>query len=102
MRCARSGKTRGSSAAHFPCPCLIRAGIEPDKSMITRAQQFKERTEMPYDTHNRWVHGVLAEAAKTIPDLPWSRQAKQAKRAAAEKLNFTSDCPAYREQAFYE
>ena len=38
---------------------------------------------MPYDTHNRWVHGVPAEAAKTLPDLPWSRRAKHARRSAA-------------------
>lgn len=35
---------------------------------------------MPYDTHNRWVHGVLSEAAQSLPDLPWSRRAKRARR----------------------
>lgn len=40
---------------------------------------------MPYDTHNRWVHGVLAEASLSLPDLPWSRAAKQAKRLAAAR-----------------
>lgn len=37
---------------------------------------------MPYDTHNRWVHGVLAEATHALPDLPWSRAAKRARRLA--------------------
>lgn len=40
---------------------------------------------MPYDTHNRWVYCVLAEAARALPDLPWSRAAKRAKRLASAR-----------------
>ena len=38
---------------------------------------------MPYDTHNRWVHGVLAEAAKTLPDLTLVRAGP--KQCAAQR-----------------
>ncbi|SUZ32320.1 hypothetical protein ROE7235_02076 [Roseibaca ekhonensis] len=40
---------------------------------------------MPYDTQNRWVHGVLAQAEQTLPDLPWSRRAKRARRLAVAR-----------------
>lgn len=49
---------------------------------------------MPYDTHNRWVHGVLAEAAKTLPDLPWSRRAKHARRSTASSGFHLAPSPA--------
>jgi hypothetical protein len=89
----------------LPCIFLAPALSAPKSDAIYRPLSetaSKERKNMPYDTHNRWVHGVLAEAAKTLPAMPWSRQAKRAKRNATERMIVAVDCPAYREQAFYE